>query len=148
MQKIKITLLLCVSVMFTDLYAEEQTAEQLVSSKKKADMSYKQLMATMGNSSSMMHEGILRENKQMVKTGANFILGHPAPNHKPWSIMKKEDQADFKNSLLAYDKILDMHTQAIVTAADKEKWTDASTAANELMHSCISCHAIWKSRVK
>ena len=67
MQKIKITLLLCASVMFTDLYAEEQTAEQLVSSKKKADMSYKQLMATMGNSSSMMHEGILRENKQMGK---------------------------------------------------------------------------------
>ena len=62
--------------------------------------------------------------------------------------MKKEDQADFKKSLLAYDKILDMHTEAIVAAADKENWTDAGTAANELMHSCISCHALWKNRVK
>ena len=148
MKKRNITMLVCASLLFSGLYAEEQTAEQLVSSKKKADMSYKQLMATMGNSSSMIHEGILRENKQMVKTGANFILGHPAPNHKPWNIMKKEDQADFKKSLLAYDKILDMHTEAIVAAADKENWTDAGTAANELMHSCISCHALWKNRVK
>ena len=134
--------------MFSGLHAEEQTAEQLVSSKKKADMSYKQLMATMGSGSAMMHEGILSENKQMVKSGANLILHHPAPNHKPWSIMKKEDQTDFKKSLLAYDKILDIHTEAIVAAADKEKWTDASTAANELIHSCISCHALWKSKVK
>ena len=142
------TMILCISLMFSGLHAEEQTAEQLVSSKKKADMSYKQLMATMGSGSAMMHEGILSENKQMVKSGANLILHHPAPNHKPWSIMKKEDQTDFKKSLLAYDKILDMHTEAIVAAADKENWTDASTAANELMHSCISCHALWKSRVK
>jgi len=148
MKKRKINLLLCASLMFTGLYAEELTAEQLVASKKKADMTYKQLMATMGRSSTMIHEGILRENKQMVKTGANFILGHPAPNHKPWSNMKKEDQADFKKSLLAYDKILDIQTEAIVAAADKENWTDASTAANELMHSCISCHAVWKNRVK
>ena len=144
----KITLLLCVTLMFSSLQAEEQTAEQLVASKKKADMTYKQLMATMGSGSSMMHEGILRENKQMVKSGADLILHHPAPKHKPWSIMKKEDQADFKKSLLAYDKILDMHAENIVASADKNKWSDASTAANELMNSCISCHAIWKNKVK
>ena len=148
MKKRKITLLLCAGLMFTGLYAEEQTAEQLVASKKKADMTYKQLMATMGRSSTMMHEGILRENKQMVKTGANFILGHPAPNHKPWSIMKKEDQIDFKKSLLAYDKILDIHTENIVAAAEKKEWSDAATAANELIQSCISCHSIWKNKVK
>ena len=67
MKKRKITMLLCVSLIISGLYAEEQTAEQLVASKKKADMTYKQLMATMGSGSTMMHEGILRENKQMVK---------------------------------------------------------------------------------
>ena len=148
MKKRKATLLLCATLIFTSLQAEEQTAEQLVASKTKADMTYKQLMATMGSGSSMMHEGILRENKQMVKSGADLILHHPAPKHKPWSIMKKEDQADFKKSLLAYDKILDMHTENIVAATDKKEWSDAATAANELMHSCISCHAIWKNRVK
>jgi len=88
MKKSKITLLLYVSVLFSGIQAEEKTAEQLVASKKKADMSYRQLMATMGIGSTMMHEGILRENKQMVKSGANLILHHPAPKHKPWSIMK------------------------------------------------------------
>ncbi|MEN8250714.1 MAG: hypothetical protein ABFS32_17405 [Bacteroidota bacterium] len=45
-------------------------------------MTYHQLMEVMVRSSSMMHEGILRENKQMVQVGANFILPIlKAPNH-------------------------------------------------------------------
>ncbi len=148
MKKISILTLVCASLIFSSLHAEEQTAEQLVSSKTKADMNYRQLMEIMGSSSSMIHEGILRENKQMVKTGANFIFTHPAPNHKPWDIMKKEDQSDFKKSLLAFDKILDIHTENVVASADKENWSDAGNAAHELTNACISCHVLWKNKVK
>ncbi|MCU7834473.1 MAG: hypothetical protein KZQ83_04385 [gamma proteobacterium symbiont of Taylorina sp.] len=102
----------------------------------------------MGRSNSMMHEGILRENKQMVEVGANFILSHPAPNHKPWSIMNKSDQAGFKKSLLAFDKILDIHTESLVEAAKNENWMAASKASHELMNSCISCHSMWRHKVK
>jgi len=129
-------------------YAEKKTAEQLVASMKKADMTYRQLMEVMGRSTSMMHEGILRENKQMVEVGASFILTHPAPNHKPWSIMKKEDQKGFKQSLLAFDKILDIHTEAMVEAAKKEDWIEASKASHQLMNSCVSCHSMWRHKVK
>lgn len=147
MKKTNIFMLICASFIFSSLHAAEQTAEQLVASKPKADMNYRQLMEIMGNSSSMIHEGILKENKQMVKTGANFILTHPAPNHKPWSIMKKEDQSDFKKSLLAFDKILDKHTENVVASADKENWSEANDAAHELTNACISCHILWKNKV-
>lgn len=136
------------SMIISTSYAEKKTAEQLVASMKKADMTYRQLMEVMGRSTSMMHEGILRENKQMVEVGANFILTHPAPNHKPWSIMKKEDQKGFKQSLLAFDKILDIHTEAMVEAAKKEDWIEASKASHELLNSCVSCHVMWRNKVK
>lgn len=139
--------LLFLSFIFSNVQAEK-SAEQMVASKKKADMTYKELMAVMGRSSAMMHEGILRENKQMVEVGAHFILNHPAPNHKPWMIMKKEDHKGFKQSLMHYDKILDVHTNAIVKAAKMNKWDEASKASNELMNSCIACHTQWRAKVK
>jgi hypothetical protein len=145
--RIFLTLLL-ISLATTNAFAEKDGAEKLVASMKKADMTYRQLMEVMGRSSSMMHEGILRENKQMVEVGADFIFTHPAPNHKPWTIMKKEDQEGFKLSLVSFDKILDTHTESIVKAAKKENWIEASKASNDLMNSCISCHAMWKQKVK
>ena len=139
--------LILLSLAIPNVYAEEKSAEQLVASMKKADMTYRELMGVFGRSSSMMHEGILRENKQMVEVGANYILTHPAPNHKPWSIVKKEDQKTFKESLLVFDKALDVHTEAMVVAANKDNWTEASEASHALMNTCISCHAIWKDKV-
>ena len=97
MKKILTTLLL-MSLATSNVLAEKDDAEKLVSSKKKADMTYQQLMEVMGKTSSMIHEGIFRENKQMVEVGAHFILNHPAPNHKPWAIMKKEDHAGLKRA--------------------------------------------------
>ena len=135
-------------MIISSSYAETKTAEQLVASMKEADMTYRELMEVMGRTSSMMHEGILRENKQMVEVGAHFILTHPAPNHKPWTIMKKKDQQGFKQSLLAFDKILDIHTEAIVEAAKKEDWIEASKASHELLNSCVSCHVMWRNKVK
>ena len=75
-------------------------------------------------------------------------MTHPAPNHKPWLIMNEADQAGFKKSLLTFDKILDTHTESIVKVAKKENWIEASKAANDLMNSCISCHAMWRKKVK
>jgi len=134
--------------VLTNAWAEAETAEALVQSMKKADMTYRQLMEVMGEASNMMHEGILRENKQMVEVGANFIFTHPAPKHKPWSIMAEEDQAGFKGSLLAFDKILDTHTNAVLAAARADQWVDANKALYELSNACIACHTTWRNKVK
>lgn len=82
MLRILIALFL-MSLVTSNVFAENDDAEKLVSSMKKADMTYRQLMEVMVRSSSMMHEGILRENKQMVEVGANFIFTHPAPIINP-----------------------------------------------------------------
>jgi cyanate lyase len=59
----RILVVLFGSLLFSLSHAEERTAEQLVASKKKADMTYKQLMEIMGDASAMIHKGIIRENK-------------------------------------------------------------------------------------
>lgn len=129
-------------------HAQEKDAEALVAGKEKADMTYRQLMEIMGEASSMMHKGVLRQNKQMVKEAADIILTHPAPNHKPWTIMAEEDQAGFKQTLLAYDKLLDTKTNQVVEDADQEAWMKASNSLNDLNAICISCHATWQAKAK
>ena len=144
----KFIFILVIGVFSVDTYAEEQSAEALVASKKIADMTYKQLMEIMGDASAMIHKGILRENKQMVIEGAGFILNHPAPKYKPWIIMRESDQNDFKQSLLSFDKILDVHAKRALEEAKKGNWLESSNAAHDLTNSCITCHAVWKSKVK
>lgn len=126
--------------------SQEHSAEQLVAGMQRADMTYQQLMEIMGEASGMMHEGILRQNQLMVKTGANFILTHPAPSHNPWEIMPEEDQAGFKASLVTFDKILDQYTLETVEAAEQKDWLTASEALQELNKSCIACHQMWKEK--
>jgi hypothetical protein len=129
-------------------FAQEDSAEQLVASKKQADMTYRQLMEILGEASYMIHEGIIRENKQMVRQGADIILHHPAPNHKPWTIMDEADQEGFKQSLLTFDKVLDQHARRAAEEAEKKNWIEASNAMSDLNASCISCHAVWKDKAK
>ena len=133
----------CVSM---PLYAQDDAAEQLVASKQQADMTYRQLMEILGKASSLIHEGIIRENQQMVKEGADIVLHHPAPNHKPWTIMQPDDQEGFKQSLLVFDKILDEHAGKAADAAAKGDWLAANGALNDLNTSCISCHSMWRAK--
>ena len=135
------------SVLISPAKADKLTAEELLASRDSADMTYKQLMEVMGESASMMHKGILRQNKIMVKTGADFILNHPAPNHKPWDIVKKEEKKHFKQSLLTFDPILDKQTLAVVEEVEKGNWFKANKALAKLNSSCISCHVTWKHKV-
>lgn len=144
----RIIVALIISLVAVASHAKEKTAEQLVASKNQADMTYRQLMEIMGGASAMIHEGIIRENKQMVREGANIILNHPAPKHKPWTIMNKSDQEGFKQSLLSFDKILDTHSRRTAEEAEKENWLEASKSLNELNISCISCHSMWKHKAK
>lgn len=142
----RIVIVLIIGLFTTNAFAQEDLAEQLVASKQQADMTYRQLMEILGEASGVIHKGILRENKQMVREGADIILHHPAPKHKPWTIMKDEDQEGFKQSLLAFDKILDEHAGKAAVAAENDNWIEANKALNDLNASCISCHAMWRSK--
>ena len=128
--------------------AQEGTAEGLVAGMERADMTYRELMEVMGGASGLTHEGILRQNPQMVKSGANIILTHPAPSHDPWTIMAEGDQAGFKSSLVSFDKLLDQYSESTAEAAAERDWPAASQSLQELNTACVSCHAMWKDKVK
>ncbi|CAM3964832.1 hypothetical protein VRRI112168_07985 [Vreelandella rituensis] len=136
------------ALMVGGAQTQEGTAEGLVAGMERADMTYRELMEIMGRASGMMHEGILRQNPQMVKSGTHIILTHPAPSHDPWTIMAEEDQTGFKSSLVAFDKLLDQSAQATTDAALQRDWAAASRALQELNNSCVGCHAMWKDKVK
>jgi len=130
------------------VHAQDKTAEELVASMRKADMTYRQLMQVFGSSMQQISLGIYAQNKQLVETGAQYILGHPAPNHKPWSIMPLQDQDDFKDALLSFDPLLDLNVNVIVQNVKANDWLAAGEALNDLNSTCISCHSEWKNKVK
>ncbi len=120
------------------------SAEALVDSKQKSDMTYKELMQIMGRSSSMIHQGILMQNRQMVKDGAYEIAHHKAPNYKPWLIMEKFQYQAFKDTLVEFDNQLHHIADAIIKVVDEEDWTKTQKAFHQLTLTCISCHISWK----
>ena len=136
------------SLLVAPVYAETQpqSAEKLVASMRKADMTYKELMAIMGETISTMQKGVLTQNREMVEQAGQFIFNHPAPNHAPWDIMPDADQAGFKSALLAYDKVLDVNTQAIIDASNAREWIKASEALSTLQNTCVACHSQWQDK--
>ena len=128
--------------------AEEKitSAEALVKSMVRADMTYRQLMESMGSSLSQISLGILSENKQLVERGTNYLLTHPAPRHNPWSIMPEEDQAGFKQALVTYDIVLEDYSIQIAEAAKQDQWLQANQHLNDLNTACISCHMAWRDK--
>ena len=135
------------SLLCTLTYAEDNRAEALVESKQKVDMTYQEMMQIMGRSAGMIYQGILLQNRQMIKDGASRIEGHRAPRHKPWLIVEKSKQAAFKEMLLVYDKELHDNADAILEIVDQEDWTKINQAFGVLTQSCITCHLSWRDQV-
>jgi cytochrome c biogenesis protein CcdA len=125
-----------------------QDADALVKSKTKSNMTYRQMMQQMGESYKMIQTGIITQNKELIKTGVFLIDSHPAPKEKPWSIVKKEDQATFKKSLLSYDTLLHDATSKILSSLETNDWSDINKASFNLSNQCISCHSVWKNNLK
>lgn len=126
----------------------QQDAEALVASKRPADMSYRDLMQILGRALNWIQDGVLLQNRQLVREGVNVIVNHPAPRHKPWTIMETAEQDGFKQSLLAYDRLLDAQANAVAAAAEKSDWPQAAGALAELQMACVSCHAQWQHKAR
>lgn len=141
-------LALAAVLVATPFAANGQSAEALVDSKRKADMTYAELMALMGSAMSMIQQGILAQNKELVRTGADIIGHHPAPSHKPWTIVPEADRETFKETLLSYDKILHGDASRVEQAAGARDWLGAADAAHDLTRACVTCHLAWKARVQ
>ena len=129
-------------------YAEKkESAEELIASKVKADMTYQEMMQIMSIDAKKIYDGMILENRVMVIDGANAIRFHKAPNHKPWLIVEKSKQDAFKEMLLIYDEILHESAEDIVDALDKDDWSGANRAFGVMTDSCIVCHSGWKNEV-
>ena len=123
-------------------------ADELVQSKKKSNMTYNDLMQKFGISYSMIQNGLITQDKLLIKIGTKQIQNHPAPKNKPWSIVKKEDTEAFKATLLYYDKLLHNTTSNIQKALDSDDWILINNHISTLSNHCVNCHITWKNNLK
>ena len=136
------------SVLSLSLFAQEKTADDLIKTMKKEDITYAQLMSGMAMAKNNIDTGIISMNKMLVDRGIDFIRTHPAPKAKPWVIMGEEDRKGFKSMLVFYDKKMDEDIESIEKAVEEKNWTKALEASSELSTSCISCHLAYKDKVR
>jgi len=123
-----------------------KNAEDLVQSRQKEDITYAQMMTGMGEALVMIQKGILTQNPLLVQNGVYLIDNHPAPNHKPWSIFPKDQQSNFKETLLSYDILLHKATSEIIESLDKKDWIEINKKTFRLSNHCVSCHSIWQNK--
>ena len=136
------------AVLSISLFGQEKTADDLIKSMKKEDITYAQLMQGMAIAKNNIDIGVISMNKMLVDTGIHFIRNHPAPKAKPWVIMGAEDQEGFKAMLVFYDKKMDDDVEAIEKAVNEKDWMKALEASQEFSNSCISCHTAYKNKVQ
>jgi len=122
-----------------------QTVNQIVKSKKASHMTYKQMMQQMGESYKMLQTGVLTQNRDLIALGADLIQNHPAPKTKPWLIMPEEEQEAFRESLIAYDKLLHQSAHEIIKALDEDMY-EVNNKVFEMSNHCISCHTLWQNK--
>lgn len=122
--------------------------DQLLQSKQKSDMTYKQMMQRMGKAYEMMQSGVINQNKELVRIGASMIQNHPAPNHKPWTIVKDSDKISFKQTLLSYDKMLHSSAHDIEESLLSDNWAVINEKVYNMSNHCVSCHYLWKNNLK
>lgn len=148
MKKIKMITTLTLSALIgVSLYAQEKTADDLVNSMNKADITYAQLMQGMAMAKNNIDTGIITMNEFLVDRGIDLIRTHPAPRQKPWFIMAEEDRDGFKSMLVYYDKKMDEDVEAIEKAVKAKDWQKALEVSHEFTNSCISCHTAYKNKV-
>lgn len=137
------------AVISTGVFAKElKSADELIQTMKKEDITYAQLMSGMAMAINNIQTGIISQNKMLVDRGIDFIRTHPAPKKKPWVIMAKKDREAFKASLLHFDKKMDDDVLAIEKSVMKKDWGEAMNGLNTFQNTCISCHISWKDEVK
>jgi cytochrome c biogenesis protein CcdA len=122
-----------------------QTVNQIVQRKHASHMTYKQMMQQMGESFKMVQTGLLTQNSDLIRLGADLIQHHPAPKTKPWLIMPEEEQEAFRESLIAYDKLLHQSAGMIIDALDKDIY-EVNNRIFEMSNHCISCHQLWQNK--
>lgn len=127
------------------LHAHESgDLDSILAKKRKADISFAQLMQVMHQATQMIFDGILFENKEMITLGAHLLDEHPAPARGPAADMVPEKRAEFRNVMPAYDKVFHITADRIRAAAAKGQWQEAYAGYREITDACVACHEAWR----
>jgi len=118
--------------------------DSILAQKRKADISFAQLMQVMHQATQMIFDGILFENKEMVSLGAHLLDEHPAPAQGPAVAVIPEKRAEFKAVMPAYDKVFHLAADRVRGAAAKGQWQDAYAGYREITDACMACHTAWR----
>ncbi|RLA82824.1 MAG: hypothetical protein DRG78_06075 [Epsilonproteobacteria bacterium] len=129
-------------------YHPHQNAKELVQSKEKSSLTYKQIMKEFGKAYYMVQEGIINQDKSLIRIGIEKIQNHPSSKNNPWNIVKKEDVPAFKESLLYYDEQLHKSAFEIEELLETDDWTTINNNIFKLSNHCINCHIAWKDNLK
>ncbi len=121
--------------------------EQLIQSKKKSNMTYKQIMVQFGIAYAMVQEGVINQDKNIIKIGLDKIQNHPSSKEHPWKIVKTRDMEAFKESLLYYDNLLHKSATDIQKSLKTNDWTTINKNIFKLSNHCINCHLTWKNNL-
>ncbi len=123
---------------------ESAAFDSLLAQKRKADISFAQLMQIMHQATGMIFDGILYENPEMVALGAHLLAEHPAPAKGPAAAIVPERREEFKNVMPTYDKVFQGTAERVTADASKGRWPDAYAGYREITHACVACHMAWR----
>lgn len=118
--------------------------DDVLARKRKADITFAELMQIMHQATGMIFDGILYENRELLRTGTSLLENHPAPAKGPGVAIIPERREAFKNVMPTYDELFHGAVDRIEAAAEKGNWQEAYAGYREITDACVTCHAAWR----
>jgi len=91
--------------------------------------------------------GLLTQNKELIKKHTTTISHHKQPQNNPSLLVSNYYQKRFKRDIEEADIALHQAGDAILKHIERDKWEKAQKAFNELSLTCIRCHLKWKDSI-
>lgn len=121
-----------------------RSLEEVLASKRKADISFAQLMQVLQQGTEMIFAGIMQENAELVAFGARLIDEHPAPRGGPTVAFVQEKREEIKRVMPVYNQLFHQTAARIRAAAQQGRWQDAYAGYQEIADACVACHVAWR----
>ncbi len=128
----------------TQAHETGRNLDEVLASKRMADISFAQLMQILQQGTEMIFAGIMQENAELVAFGARVLDEHPAPRGGPTVAFVPEKREEIKRVMPAYNQLFHQTAVRIRAAAQQGRWQDAYEGYQEISAACVACHIAWR----
>ncbi|MEJ5339802.1 MAG: hypothetical protein ACK42C_03045 [Aquificaceae bacterium] len=113
-----------------------------------SELTLKQVMQLVNQSTLKMLQGFLLNNDAMVLEGAKEIAEHPVPKGGPLRYIDPSMREDFSRMMPAFERQVHGGAEEVIRFIKEGKRDEAFRTYTNMLQGCMACHELFRDRIK